>query len=253
MMHIQSPANPQVKLWRNLLTVAGRKEHGLFLAEGEHMASEAVAEGAATALMCDATKTDRYAALLLSGLPCYLLAPPVFSKISDTKTPQGIMALCRLPDAPMLPSLGQRIVALNRLQDPGNVGTILRTMDAAGFTGLILDAGTADPYGLKALRASMGAVFRIPVLCVPHLAETLKQLKGFHILAGDLQGQDFYQLSLPPAPLCLMIGSEGAGLDKALLPLATHRVRLPMPGKAESLNAAVAAAIMMYDFVRREG
>lgn len=223
---------------------------GLFLAEGEHLAAEAVREGAATGLLVQEGRQDSYAALMRDGLPCYEVPARAFELLCDTRTPQGVAALCRLPSNAPLSLLGPRIVALEGLQDPGNVGTILRTIDAAGFTGLMLDRESADAFSPKALRASMGAAFRIPIRLSGKLAEDLQALSGFAILAGSLQGSPFFERPRLGPRVCLLIGNEGAGLSEAIQRLATLRVKLPMPGRAESLNAALAAGIMMYDFVR---
>ena len=216
------------------------------------MAQEALKARAACALLCDEKERHRYEHLLSSGVPVTLMPAPVLLKISGVKTPQGIMAVCPLPGQGSLGNIGERAVALNGVQDPGNVGTILRTMDAAGFTALIIDEKTADPFSPKALRATMGAIFRVPVVLVPHLEETLKTLRGYDILAGDLAGGDFYARPHTKKPVCLLIGSEGSGLEESVKECATERVRLPMKGSAESLNAAIAAAVMMYEFFRRD-
>lgn len=250
---ISSPQNPQIKQWARLLTARGRLEQGLFPAEGEHMAKEAVREHTARLLLIDEAKLDKYADFLTSGLNITTMPAHVMAKLCDAKTPQGIIAVCafdRLPHA-ALPNIGCA-VALNAVQDPGNVGTILRTMDAAGFGALIIDRQTADPFSPKAMRASMGAVFRIPVIAVSDLKDAFQAMPGHDIIAGHLQGEDFYSQTFSSKPPCLLIGNEGAGIDDALLPCVTRKVRLPMPGKAESLNAGVAAAVMMYEFVRRD-
>jgi TrmH family RNA methyltransferase len=252
-MTIVSPQNPRIKAWRALNKRRSREEQGAFIAEGEHMVQEALRENAALELLCDADQTARYAALLASGPPVTLLSPRAFAAICDAKTPQGIAAVCALPASTPLPLLGPRVIALNGLQDPGNAGTILRTMDAAGFTGLIADENTADLYAPKALRASMGAVFRVPMHSCGSLAEALSHLDGYDIVAADLQGTPFFSRPRLRGHVCLVIGSEGAGIAPGVLNKATYRLKLPMPGKAESLNAAVAAGIMMYDLLRLEG
>ena len=140
---------------------------------------------------------------------------------------------------------------LENLQDPGNVGTILRTADAAGFTGCVLAGDSADPFAPKALRATMGSVFRVPLARVqsgPEAAEVLKA-RGYGVVAALLEGEPFYQRQPLPPKVCLLIGNEGSGLSPALAAAATYRYALPMRGGAESLNAAVAAAVMMYEIV----
>lgn len=252
---ITSLQNPQVKLWRGLnRSRAERVRSGLYLAEGEHMAGEALHEKKALALLVSQSAGDKYAALIAAAetLPIYQLADHVMAAVCDAKTPQGIVAVCAYPTVENAEALGGWLVALDGVQDPGNVGTIIRTMDAAGFTGLLMDEKTADPYAPKALRASMGGVFRIPAIRCDNLPERLAALarKGYAILAGDLHGQPFYDRPPTPKKLCVVIGNEGAGISPAVLEQATLRLKLPIPGKAESLNAAVAGSIMMYDLLR---
>ena len=211
------------------------------------MAGEALKERAAEALLVEAGQQERYAGLVAHGAPLYLASPQVLSALSDSKTPQGALAVCRLPAQRRLEDAGPMLVALNRVQDPGNVGTILRTMDAAGFDGLLVDPGCADPFSPKALRASMGAVFRVPVYPCGDLAEALAMLPGHVKVAGDLRGSPYEKHPPFGGRVCILVGNEGAGLEERLLRLADYRLRIPMPGGAESLNAAVSASLMIYD------
>lgn len=252
---ITSLQNPLVKCWRALnRSRAERVAHGLFLAEGEHMVSEAVKERKAQALLIDSAAREKYEALTATAedLPRYYLASHVMAAICDAKTPQGAAAVCPYPTGGTPDTLGGLIIALDGVQDPGNVGTILRTMDAAGFTGLLMDEKTADPYAPKALRASMGGVFRVPTARCGDLPAALAGLSaaGYEILAGDLRGGPFYRRPAVRDKVCIVIGNEGAGISPAVMEKATMRLRIPIVGGAESLNAAVAAAIMMYDLLR---
>ena len=253
---ITSLQNPQVKLWRGLnKSRAARLEAGLFLAEGEHMAGEAVKEHKVRALLIDEKAQEKYCALAenAKGASVYYLAGHVMAALCDAKTPQGIAAVCDYPkEAATLPENAPLLVALDGVQDPGNVGTVIRTMDAAGYSCLLMDDKTADPYSPKALRASMGGVFRIPMRRYSDLAGQLCSLAqvGYDIVAGDLRGEPFYQRRKAKDRLCVVIGNEGQGVSPAVLAQCTLRLKLPMVGGAESLNAAVAGAIMMYDFIR---
>ncbi len=150
--------------------------------------------------------------------------------------------------------LGSKLVLLENVQDPGNVGTILRTMDAAGFSGAVLTPGCADPFSPKALRATMGSIFRVPTMQTESAAHTASLLKGegYAIIAAALDGEDFFARGPLPDQVCLIIGNEGAGITGGTLAAATHRYRLPMKGGAESLNAAAAAAIMIYEIAYRQ-
>lgn len=250
---ITSLQNPMVKKWRLLnKSRAERKSQGLFIAEGEHMTQEALQSKYASVLLVAESAAQKFADLLFANLPVHTLSDHVFAALCETKSPQGIMALCSYPAEINLNQLGNRIVCLNGVQDPGNVGTILRTMDAAGFTGLLIDSNTADPYSPKVLRATMGSIFRIPVMQTKNLAETLDTLQqeDFEILAGDLMGQPFFSPRERKKNTCIIIGNEGAGISTEIKEKATLRLKIPMVGGAESLNAAVAAAVMMYDDVR---
>ena len=247
-----STANPQIKQWRQLQTPSGRQAHGLFLAEGEHLCQEAVKEGCVHTLLIAQDQQERYAAWLELGLEVCLVSSQVLSALAESKTPQGCLAVCPLPAPQPLEFAGPKLMALNRLQDPGNLGTILRTLDAAAFDGLLIDPGCADPFSPKAVRASMGAVFRVPVFACADLVQALACLPHQKV-AGDLQGSPYYQHPPFGPQVCLMVGNEGAGLDAGLLALANHRLRLPIPGRAESLNAAVAAGLMIYDVLQRAG
>ncbi|MBQ8081911.1 MAG: RNA methyltransferase [Clostridia bacterium] len=259
-MHMEtlaSPQNPRVKQWRLLNKSRGeRLRQGLFLAEGEHMAQEAVRTGWAATLLTLDERLERYHDLIEAararGTECLAVTRGVLSALSDTKTPQGVLAVCRLPD------LGEAehasfTVALNGVQDPGNVGTVLRTLDAVGDGRLWIDRDCADPFSPKALRASMGAVFRVPVTAVVDLPARLLTLQseGATVLAGALDGEPFYARPKDGERVCVVIGNEGAGISPKVLAAAGRRVRLPMHGGAESLNAAVSCAVMLYDVLRR--
>ena len=244
---ITSTANPQVKMWRQLKTPAGRRAHGLFLAEGEHLCQEALKAGVQPTLLVDQGLQEAHQGLLQSGCGVCLVSGRVIAALADSKTPQGVLAICPLPAPQPLKAAGPRLMALNRLQDPGNLGTILRTLDAAAFDGLIIDPGCADPFSPKAVRASMGAVFRVPVYPCEDLAAALQALPHHTKVAGDLSGSPYFEHPPFGEKVCLLVGNEGAGLDSEVLAAADHRLRLPIPGGAESLNAAVAAGLMIYD------
>ena len=154
MESITSLKNPKVQQWRDLKDRRGRKESGCFLVEGRKAVGEAIASGFAVEalLVCDTADAS-------SALPAYLLPEHVMASVCDTKTPQGIAAVVRMRSEPVQ---GKLLVALDGVQDPGNVGTILRTADAAGFDGLLLSQACADIYSPKVLRATMGSVFHLP-------------------------------------------------------------------------------------------
>jgi len=249
MESLTSLKNPKVLAWRSLKERRGREEQGAFLVEGIKMVREALSSAfPVEALLI----REDFSPLppLPPGLPVYQLPEHVFQSVCDTRTPQGIAAVISSRTPP--PARGPLLVALDQVQDPGNVGTILRTADAAGFQGVIFSPGCADPFSPKTLRSTMGSVFRMGLSFPASLPEALRSFreKGFDILSSQLDGDPFYQRPPVASSFILIVGNEGNGISPAVQAEATHRLRLPMRGGAESLNAAVAAGIMMYDLTR---
>ena len=250
MERITSLKNPRVIQWRSLKDRKGRKETGCFLVEGYKMVQEAVHSRfpIEALLFSENRMNDRDTSEI--PFPVYLLPDNVLAAVCNTMTPQGIAAIVRMTEAS---GAGERLVVLDGVQDPGNVGTIIRTADAAGFDGVLLSAQCADVFGPKALRATMGSVFRMPLRVTDNLPAALEGLKaeGYSVLSSQLDGEPFDEVAPAiPEPFALVIGSEGNGVTDPVRALATHRVALPMRGGAESLNAAVAAGIMMYGLMR---
>ncbi len=245
---LTSLKNPKVLAWRSLKERKGRKETGCFLVEGRKMVEEALSSAFSveTLLVSESHGADFS---LPEDVPAYLLPDHVFAALCDTKTPQGIAAVVRMRAAPVT---GSCLLALDDVQDPGNVGTILRTADAAGFDGVLLSDKCADVFSPKVLRATMGSIFRMPVEITDQLPQALGQLRaqGWSILSSQLDGTPFFHRDPVGEKFCLIIGNEGNGISPAVQAEATHRLRLPMRGGAESLNAAIAAGIMMYDLMR---
>ena len=248
MEHLTSLKNPKVQAWRSLKDRKGRKETGCFLVEGRKMVEEALrSRFPVEAVLADESRLAELS--LPANVPVYALPEHVLAAVCDTKTPQGLAAVVRMTGSD---SLGSRLVALDGVQDPGNVGTIIRTADAAGLDGVLLSAQCADAFSPKVLRATMGSVFRMGIRVTEDLPGELTRLKqeGFSVLSSQLDGTPFYERKPVGERFCLVIGSEGNGVTPEVQQLATHRVKLPMRGGAESLNAAVAAGIMMYELMR---
>ena len=262
---LTSAKNPQIINARALSDRKGREAQRAFLCEGEHMVQEALSAcpQAVQALFVNRERMEKYASLLQAPqihAAVYTVPERLMAALSQVKAPQGIAAVVALPRPVPAEALGNKLVLLENVQDPGNVGTILRTLDAAGFHGCMLTPGCADPFAPKTLRATMGSVFRVPLAFVQGessassaLEDTFANLKarGYALLAAELSGAPFYSRGPLPDQLCLMIGNEGVGLTLQAREAATHRFRLPMAGGAESLNAAIAAAVMMYDLMYR--
>ncbi len=246
MEYLSSVRNPRIQFWRSLKERKNRLSSGSFLVEGVKMVQEALASEyplEAVLIREDFSCSQDF------GCPVYILSAHVFDQVCNTRTPQGIAAVLSITEK--VPQ-GPRLIALDALQDPGNVGTIIRTADAAGFDGILIGAGSADVYSPRVLQATMGSVFRMGLLFPDSLPNALQSLrgKGYSIISSQLDGEPFYERSPIPPPYVLIIGNEGNGISEAVRREATHRFRLPMRGGAESLNAAVAAGIMMYDLIR---
>ena len=195
---------------------------------------------------------------VLGWLPSFeIVSDSVFSTMSDTKTPQGILALVKKREYTLEEMLagGQTpfLMLLENLQDPGNLGTIVRAGEGAGITGVIMSRDTVDIYNPKVIRSTMGSLFRIPFLYAENLGETVRFLKKNHvkILAAHLEGAVVYDEEDCTGALGFLIGNEGNGLSEEIGALADARIKIPMAGQVESLNAAVAASVLMFETARQ--
>lgn len=255
MERISSNQNPAVKLARSLKDRKARLAEGKFLVEGAVMIREAVSCGLAMHMLF-ARETEEAFARDMMGIcrDIYIVPDRVLTQICDTQTPQGVCAVFSLPQMTAIDELPDRIVALDGVQDPGNVGTIWRTADAAGFGAVIFGKGSADGWSPKVQRSSMGSGFRVKHMVSENLADTLAQLraKGYKVIASLLDGEPFFERGNVGGKYVLIVGNEAKGISDAVREQADVKLKLPMYGGAESLNAAVAAAIMMYDLVRFE-
>lgn len=258
-MELTGLQNPLVKAAAELKQKKYRQQRGEFLAEGLRTVEEAVAFKAAQQIFYTATEDERtlqlleQAAFMQLKLTC--VSEAVMKKIADTETPQGIIAVCRMQEQPLeqLLASGKLLLVLDRVGDPGNIGTMLRTADAAGVGGIILLKGTADIYAPKTVRSSMGSLFHVPVLSGVAEQEFIDNAKkaGYQLLVTALDGADnLYQADLK-GRLAFVMGNEAGGVSASLLKQADKRVFIPMRGKAESLNVAMAAGIVMFEAMRR--
>ena len=245
---LTSLKNQKVQGWRSLKEKKAREEQKSFLVEGVRMVREALSSSfEVKALIFREDYNPDYD--IPSDIPAYILPSHVFQSVSDTKTPQGIAAVLSLTTRP---ANGSRLLALDGVQDPGNVGTIIRTADAAGFDGVIFGSDCADLYSPKVLRSTMGSIFRLGFSFPSSLPDTLSVLKneGYSVISSQLDGDSFYERKNVSSRFVLIIGNEGNGISSAVKAVATHHLCLPMRGGAESLNASVAAGIMMYELTR---
>lgn len=255
---ISSPRNPLAQRIKSLHRAKGRREEGLFLAEGRKLVAEAWQSGLQPALVfCSpqALAQGSPEALLLAELPqehIHLVSKEILSSVSDTRSPQPILAAFPLPESPPLRAQRGFCLLLDQLQDPGNMGSMMRSGDALGADWLMLGPGCADPYAPKTLRAAMGSTFHLPILQTPDPLSSAEDMidHGYVLVAGDLEGASELPERLPKST-ALVIGNEGNGVSPALLERCQLRYRLPMKGRAESLNAGAAAAILLYEISRR--
>ena len=181
--------------------------------------------------------------------------PEIMQRLTETGSPQGVAAICRIREwglADLIARTGPMVLA-ERVQDPGNMGTIVRAADAVRAAGVIVLPGSADPFGPKAIRASAGSVLNLPVIRLSEATEAMDALDAMGVaLVAALAhgGVDLFSAEIPRR-VCFVLGNEGAGLDSALRARAALRVRVPMPGHAESLNVAMTATVLLYDWLRR--
>ncbi|MCW2740144.1 MAG: hypothetical protein JWR45_566 [Blastococcus sp.] len=240
---------------RKLTRRAGRDAAGLFLAEGRQAVAEALADPSGVREVF-ATEAALHAHRELLGsptVPVRLVTDKAAAGLSETVTPQGLIAVCELRDVPasqVVDAPPRLTVALAELADPGNAGTVLRTADACGAGAVVFGAGSADPYGGKAVRASAGSLFHVDVVRGAPLDELVPALQavGVTVLAADGGGEvalDELGERLT-GPVLWLFGNEARGVPDDLAVLADARVRIPMRGRAESLNLAAAAAICLY-------
>lgn len=259
-MVITSSGNPYVRLIKSLHTKKGRAQHGLFLIEGEKLVREALELGARLhSFAVSKTAAQDYEALAdcakRQGVSVHVLEDRVLSFAADVQTPQGVVAAVHswdltLPDGS--DALPDTVVALERVQDPGNMGTILRTAEAAGAGAIVLSPGCCEPFSPKVVRSAAGSVLRMKIYETADFPGFLIRCgeAGYAVVAGSLDGENVFKIEMSFQKLVLMIGNEANGLSDAALSFATHRVRIPMAGGTESLNAGVASGILLYELLR---
>ena len=258
---ITSRQNPKIKQARALRERKHREDSGLFLVEGIRQVGEAAEAGADIQAIFYAPErlTSPYALELIQGqaargVPCHVTTAAVFESLADKEHPQGILAVVRQPKyrlADLSPVNFAWGVALVAPQDPGNLGAILRTIDAVGANGLLLLEKGVDPYHPVAVRASMGSLFWHPLVTAsfPDFAGWVRQ-HGYTVYGTSAHGShDYRQVAAYRRPLILLMGSEREGLTDDQAAICRAVIRLPMHGRATSLNLAVAAGVMLYSIM----
>lgn len=258
---ITSNSNPKVRQiiqWQN--KAGERRSANIFLIEGFKMFEEApeqkirqvfVSSDASERIGADPVLRER-----LERIGYEEVAGDVFARMSDTRTPQGILCVVERPQyslEQLLQTEDPLLVVLEDLQDPGNLGTIIRTGEGAGITGVIMSGHTVDLFNPKTIRATMGSVFRVPFVYVEDLLHTIQRLdqKGIHTYAACLQESMYYDCYSYKEGTAFLIGNEGKGLTQEIAAQARHHLKIPMEGEVESLNAAVAAALLVYEAHRQ--
>jgi len=254
---ISSTRNPKIQYIRKLQQSSrARRTEGLFAVEGVRLCEEAFdARWPVEWLLYIDEISPRTQKLVDAfqqrGVETLPVSPAVMRSISDTKTPQGILAVLRLEPLP-LPSQADFLLILDGVRDPGNLGTLLRTALAAGVDAVLLPPGNADAYAPKVVRSAMGAHFRLP-LRIASWEEIRGMIDGLNlsVYLADVAGEMVYTQVDFTRPLGLIVGGEAQGAGPDARALAPHILRIPMPGGAESLNAAVAGAVLMFEVVRQ--
>ncbi len=253
---ITSIQNPRVR-WLGLLQSQPRlrRKERAFIVEGVRLAEEALASGWKARLILYTDQLSERGRFVLDGFTAQgalaeQVSEAVMRHVSDTQTPQGLLLALEWLPVP-LPPQPRFVFIPDQMRDPGNLGTILRTAEAASIDAVLLPPGTVDAFSPKIIRAGMGAHFRLPIheMAWERIAIYLKGLQIFLAAAG--QGKSFTKVNLSH-PLALIVGGEAEGASVEAARLATTAIHIPMPGKSESLNAAVAAAILMFEVVRQK-
>ncbi|MDD6307942.1 MAG: RNA methyltransferase [Clostridia bacterium] len=245
MITITSAGNGIIKHIKKLSGHAYRASCQEVLLEGERLVCDSAAYGAE---LLTVLIREGYTGRVPEAAHCYKVSPALFDVLAETGTPQGILATAKAKQVSLeeIPK-GGAIMVCDRIQDPGNVGTILRLCHGAGVDGVVLLRGTADPFNTKAVRASMGSLFAVPIA----FADALPRYEGYTSFCGALTptAASLYATKFPKKTM-LIIGNEGEGVSRAILE-KTHHVMIPMPGGAESFNAAVAGAVILYEYFRQ--
>ena len=235
-----------------------RKKHNAYIIEGIRMFKE-LKKGEIIDVFASESFEAENRKILSEIYPEYeTVSDRIFESVSDTKTPQGVMAVVKRKEYTLEKILEKRdtphsLLILDSLQDPGNLGTLVRAGEGAGITGIIMNETTVDIYNPKVIRSTMGSVFRVPFIYVKDLKEVIQKLysKNINIYASSLEGATEYDAPDYKKDIAFIIGNEAAGISKEVLDIVKDKVKIPMLGEVESLNAAVAGSILMYEAARQ--
>ena len=257
---ISSKDNEFIKHIKKLKDKKYRDMNKEFVIEGIKLIREAIEEKAEIKqiIICDnCLDSDIIPKELMYEIAkyeCVYVTESIFKVISDVNTPQGILAIIgRNAGETQIDYTQDIIVALDDIQDPGNLGTILRTVDSIGLNQILVSKGTADSYNPKVVRSTMGAIFRIKIIECENLENTLKEVKKhkFKLVVTSLQTEkSLYDINFDKK--LIVIGNEANGVEQKIQDLADEKIKIPMLGKTESLNASVATGIVLYEYVRQK-
>ena len=254
--------NKTVKYLASLADPRIRRQEKAFLIEGVKMVEEALRDKAGVRqVIASPSLTQHHGKSIIrlaemSGVEVLWISERLLDQLSETKTPQPVMAVVEMRQQSaeaLIDRPGELIVLCHRLQDPGNLGTIIRSVEAVGASGVAVTQHTVDPYNARSVRASMGSILRVPLARVPDGTDFLARCgqRGFQIAALVLQGgKSPFDLDLR-IPTVFVLGQEGSGLQEELLKEVTHRVRIPMAATIDSLNVATSAAVVLYEAMRQ--
>ena len=260
MQVISSKDNETIKNIRKLKEKKYRDLENAFIVEGIKLVEEAIEENATIKqiVVCEGCINDgtwnqemRYK---IAKYECIYVTEKVFNLLSDVKTPPGILAVIeKKSNSSKIDYSQDIIVALDGIQDPGNLGTMVRTGEGAGISGVIMNQTTVDLFNPKTIRSTMGSIYRVPFYVASDLKETISDLKkqGIKVYAAHLKGTLSYDEPDYKEPTAFMIGNEGNGLSDEIADLADTYIKIPMEGKVESLNAAISATLLMYETNRQ--
>lgn len=249
--YISSAANPKVKFVKSLLQKKNRIKNKLYTVEGIKSVKDACMAKADIQMIFISDDFSEFCSDF-DEYSCYIVTRTIFDSLCDTQTPQGVLAVISMHYRKLEYQKEKMYICCDEVKDPGNLGTIIRTADAAGFGGVLLSCGCADLYSPKTVRSSMGSFFHIPVYenITP---EDIKKMKsdGFQLYCGALSEDTVdYTEADYLSPFVICVGNEANGISSEMLELADKTVKIPISGGAESLNVGIASAILMYEAVR---
>ncbi|QED48872.1 TrmH family RNA methyltransferase [Cytobacillus dafuensis] len=246
MKYIHSASNPQVKQWRKLLTKKERDKTGTYLVEGFHLVEEALSSEQMIEIIVG-ENTGLPPSWDYGDIPVTMVTNEIIQSLSDTETPQGVIGVCRQQTFDAANVEGHRFLLIDAVQDPGNLGTMIRTADAAGVDAVIVGEGSVDIFNPKVLRSAQGSHFHLPIIR-GELAEWIQKLKekNIPVYGTALENAKVYTEIQSSETFALIVGNEGSGVRKSVLAETTENLYIPIYGKSESLNVAIATGILLY-------